>query len=494
MRCSFRGRRRAPFVILAAVTLLLGTGLAGAGCAGEGSGGSGEAAGAAPAADGAGDAYLPQAGNGGYQVEHYELTLDVDPASGAIEGDAVLTCEATQRLAAFDLDLAGLEVRSVAVDGAQAEFRRDGRELVVTCQQPVEAGQGFSAQVVYAGDPQPVEDAQSYTVGWQHTGDYIFTLDEPLGAATWFPVNDHPSDKATYTFRLTVPQPYTAVATGVLVETQVQGTDQTFVWEMRQPLASYLAGVSIGVYTLQEAMAPNGVPVRNYFASAVAGTTEPLFARVGDMLAYFAGQFGPYPFEVYGVVVPDTETEAAMENQTLSLYGSDVLERLVSDPTVRDIYLSHELAHQWFGDSVTITWWRDIWLNEGFATYASWLWLEHDQGAAALEMMVEQSMDMLRGRDYPPLSDPGIDGLFTPNVYRRGALTLHVLRSAVGDEVFFAILREWAARHQYGNATTEDFMDLVDELVPAASRAPVARLLDVWLNQEELPVLPGGGS
>jgi aminopeptidase N len=281
-----------------------------------------------------------------------------------------------------------------------------------------------------------------------------------------------------------------AVANGVLVETIDQGAARTFAWEMRQPLASYLAAVSIGEYVLEESEAPNGVPIRNYLASELAGTAHDLFTPTEAMVAYFAEQFGPYPFEAYGVVVPLADTDAAMENQTMSLFGSDVLERLSSGATVRDVYLAHELAHQWFGDSVSITRWADIWLNEGFATYASWLWLEHDQGPQALQAMVDESLRMLRGKDYPLLTDPGDDGLFSANVYRRGALTLHALRLTVGDEAFLGILREWAARYQYRNATTEDFMALVKELAPGVPAAELAGLFDAWLFQEDLPALP----
>jgi aminopeptidase N len=166
----------------------------------------------------------------------------------------------------------------------------------------------------------------------------------------------------------------------------------------------------------------------------------------------------------------------------------------MSDPTLSDAYLSHELAHQWFGDSVTITRWKDTWLNEGFATYASWLWLEHDQGKAAMTSAVQQSLAMLTDGHYPPLGDPGARGLFSENVYGRGALTLHALRLTVGDDTFFRILREWVSRYRYGNATTEDFIALVEEIAQGIPAADLAGLLDSWLYGEELPVLPGAAS
>lgn len=440
-------------------------------------------------AEGIGDPHLPSAGNGGYETLHYEIVLDFDPASGVIDCVTTIDCKATQDLTSFSLDLSGLEVSAVTVDGRTAEYRRDGDELIVASPGMLATGAEFAVGVAYSGRPEPIRDADLFWLGWQQVGNYVYTLDEPFGAATWYPVNDHPSDKATYTFRITAPKPYTAVANGVLIETVDQGADRTFTWDMRQPLASYLATISIGEYELQESRAPNGVLVRNYFASGLAGKAPPLFTPTGDMIAYFAEQFGPYPFDVYGVVVPMAATEAAMENQTISLFGTDLLERLSSGATTRDVYLSHELAHQWFGNSVTITRWEDIWLNEGFSTYASWLWLEHDQGPQALQAMVDESLRMLRGQDYPPLTDPG-DDLFSANVYRRGALALHAIRLTVGDAAFLDTLREWATRYQYGNATTEDFMALAGELAPAVPATQLSDLFHAWLFQEELPALP----
>ncbi len=184
----------------------------------------------------------------------------------------------------------------------------------------------------------------------------------------------------------------------------------------------------------------------------MAKAAHDAFSRTGEVIDYFAGLFGPYPFAAYGVVVPDGETGAAMENQTLSLFGRDVVEKRMSDPIAGPIFLSHELAHQWFGDSVTIEQWDDIWLNEGFATYASWLWLEHDQGRRALEDQVKLSQQQLSKSVEPPPGTPGAGDMFGTSVYRRGGLTLHALRLTVGDETFFRILRTWADRYRYGNA------------------------------------------
>jgi aminopeptidase N len=444
---------------------------------------------------GSGDPYFPSNGNGGYDVQHYAIILDIDPASGHIAGDTVVDATATQDLTAFYLDLLGLEVSAVEVDGRAAQFRREGQELKITCPVMVTAGSPFSARIWYSGVPTP-PTSKLFAMGWQRVGDVIYTLDEPQGAACWFPVNDTPADKATYDFRLTVPEPYTATANGVLVGNETtsnpsEETARTYRWQMDKPMASYLAAVSVDEYVL--GLGPEsstGVEMRNYFATDLADVAQEAFSRTGDVIDYFSSLFGPYPFTAYGVVVPDADIGAAMENQTLSLFGRDVLNKRMSDPVAGPLFLSHELAHQWFGDSVTIKRWDDIWLNEGFATYASWLWLAHDQGNGALQEMVQQSQQMLSNSVEPPPGTPGPDNLFGASVYRRGALTLHAVRLTVGDDTFFRILRTWAERYKYGNAETADFVALVKEEAAQVSAADIDALLDDWLYGQELPPLP----
>ncbi len=443
-----------------------------------------------------GDPYFPSSGNGGYDVQHYAITLDIDPKGGRIVGETTVDAIATQDLAALYLDLLGLEVSAVEVDGEAAEFKREGQELKILCPEMVAAGGRFSVKVSYAGVPTSL-DSKQFALGWQKVGDTIYTLDEPQGAACWFPVNDIPADKATYGFRLTVPEAYTATASGKLVGNEVASTPggeatHTYSWQMDKPMASYLAAVTVDRYVAEERPeSRTGVAIRDYYAVDLAAAAQKAFSSTAEVVDYFSGLFGPYPFEEYGVVVPDVDIGAAMEHQTLSLFGRDVLTKRMSDPVAGPMFLSHELAHQWFGNSVTIEQWDDIWLNEGFATYASWLWLEHDLGPAALETMVRQTLDTVSKSIEPPPGEPGSGHLFGVSTYLRGGLTLHALRLTVGDDVFFRILRTWTERYKYGNADTADFVALVKEEAGQVSPAEIEAFFEAWLYEDGAPALPG---
>ena len=324
-----------------------------------------------PGAEGAGDPYYPELGGGGYDVEHYALDVDVDMDAEAIVGLATITALATQDLSAFNLDLAGLEVDEVTVDGVAADFTHEGRELTITPAEPIAEGDSFEVVIDYGGEPRPYAEPSlgGAGIGWNFGDEYVYTASETSGAATWYPVNDHPSDKATYTLRITVPQPYVVAANGVLTETIESGDEVTYVWEMAQPMASYLGTVNIDTFEVQEYEAENGVRIRNYFPDTFADRAERVFADQDEMLVFFSDVFGDYPFDAYGAVLTRARLGFALETQTMSLFSASVA---MGAGGGAETVIAHELAHQWFGNSVTPTTWRDIWHNEGFATYASW--------------------------------------------------------------------------------------------------------------------------
>ncbi|MCD4684931.1 MAG: M1 family metallopeptidase [Anaerolineae bacterium] len=335
-----------------------------------------------------GDAYYPSLGNSGYDVLHYTIDLHADVDRDLISGTTTIEAHALDDLNTFHLDFAGLTVETVAVNDAAVDWDRVEHELIVIPLVPLPADEPFTVAVTYSGKPAGVQmSGIPFLTGWTNYGGGVFVASEPAGSAGWYPVNDHPLDKATYTFRITVPQPYVVAANGVLTETLDDGDQTTYVWEMRQPLASYLATVNIDEFVRVEETGPHGLPIRNYFPPDLVDQATLEFAKTADMIAYFEDVFGPYPFEAYGVVVADTGFPFALETQTISLFSRS----WISGAGAAESAVAHELAHQWFGNSVSLSDWQDIWLNEGFAVYAEWLWFGHQDGPERLDELVRST-------------------------------------------------------------------------------------------------------
>ena len=438
------------------------------------------------ASDGIGDVYYPQLGNGGYDTLHYIIDLTVDMANDTIDGNVTIEAQATTDLASFNLDFEGFTITDITVNDEPASYQRDEPELTITPANPLNEGDAFTVEVVYNGEPRPImPEAISILNGWNRYDDGVYVMNEPEGAAAIYPNNNHPLDKATHTFRITVPKPYVVAANGQLQDTIDNGSTTTYVWEASDLMASYLMTLGITDYVVQTETGPNNLPIRNYFPRDIADESEDAFARTSEMLAFFNEVFGPYPFEAYGVVVADTDLSFALETQTISLFGRNAA---TADPENIEPVVAHELAHQWFGNSVSPEQWQDIWLNEGFATYASWLWLEYIEGSEALAATVQRTHASLRENysTLPPPGNPPSDNLFNPNVYQRGALTLHSLRLRVGDEAFFDILRAYAEQYKYGNASTDDFIAIAEEV----SGQELEDLFQEWLYVQALPSLP----
>lgn len=435
---------------------------------------------AQPGAAGLGDVFYPALGNGGYDALDYTVDLRVDVEANSIAGATTLAARATQALSAFNLDLFGLDVGAISVNGQAARFSRSGSELTVTPVQPITAGAIFTTRVSYRGSPITISDSgiPRIPLGWQRQATGTFVASEPSGAMNWYPVNNHPRDKATYSFRITVPKPYMVAANGVLKETLDAGDSATtFVWRMDQPMASYLATVHIGLYDIEEQPGPGGIRIRNYFPRATPDTVRRAFDRTPDMLAFMESRVGPYPFAEYGVVLLTNDSTWALETQTLSIFGA----RGASEDTI-----FHELSHQWFGNSLSPAQWQDTWLNEGFATYYSALWQEKNRGRGQLEnIMRSHYTTVSSGRVGPPYVRE-VDELFGSAVYLRGALTLHALRVMAGEASFDKIMRTYYARYQYGVASTEDFLAAVSEVAGAKAAAA----LKPWIYDLELPPYP----
>jgi len=435
-----------------------------------------------PGAPGLGDAYYPTLGNGGYDAQHYALDIDVDMETEAIAARLALTAVATQDLSSFNLDLVGLDVGRVTVDGEAATFTRDDveHELVIVPATPLASGAEFVATVEYGGVPQLVEDPGVPFipgVGWWRlkTGGLI-VMSEPSGTRGWVPCNDHPLDKATWSFAITTDAKWVVAANGICTERVEKDGRVTSRFEARDPMASYLATICIDDFDVIESTGPNGLPLTHYFykveddekrAQSRAG-----FDRTEEMLVLFDELFGPYPFECYGGVMVDERVGGALETQTIPVYSKGADESTVA----------HELAHQWFGNCVSPKGWDHLWLNEGFASYASWLWAEHLEGPEELERLAVRSYAGVRRMGPPADTGPVI---FGPSVYMRGAWTLHALREEVGDDAFFSILRTWAERYHDAAADTAEFIALSEEV----SGQDLEAFFQGWLYDETPPTV-----
>ena len=427
------------------------------------------------------DPYVGDFGNGGYDVAAYVLDLDWDPDAEHLTGTTRIDATATQALSTFNLELTGFDVDAISIDGADAEFNREGVEIEIRPSLPLSEGDQFVTIVQYSGTPvdnEFVSGDVGRPSGWHTRDGFAYVAGEPLSASTFHPVNDHPSDKALFTYRISAPSDLTVAANGTLEDKTVDGDRTTWTFDMADPQATYLTTLVIGDFTVvDDGASESGVPVRNVIDTDLVDRIGPVFDAQPAMIDAFEELFGPYPFEVYGAVVVNDSFGGALETQTLSIFGADVLGFGDAQAVV-----AHELAHQWFGNDVSLERWEDIWLNEGFATYSEALWNEASNPDFSYE-------DWIRGLALagPALErhvqDPGPEELFSPQVYLRGALTLHALRVRVGDDVFFEILRTWNERFGGANATTADFQSLAEEL----SREELGEFFDEWLRADALP-------
>ncbi len=434
-------------------------------------------------APGIGDPYFPDMGNSGYDVQHYDLTIRVDMIRGTIQAKAEIAARSLQTLGRFDLDLNGFTISSVRVDGEAAAFEHDQGELVITPQELIPAQALFTVDVQYAGAAgnQAGTGSNGYVDGWNFYSGGVIVAGEPDGAETWFPSNNHPRDKATYAFHVTVAKPFVIAANGVLRGKTDAGNGQwTFDWAMEQPMASYLATIAIGNFNLTAGASPQGIPIRDYVDANIPSNVAQPLQVLPAALDYFSTLFGPYPFADCGAVVHDFPLDFSLEDQTIIIFGDTFLD---------DQVVVHELAHQWFGDSVSLSEWKDIWLNEGFASYAEDLWLEHTQGDPAMTQDLRQRYQYsarITSAQAVLIGDPGPDNLFDELVYDRGALTLHALRLKVGDRAFFKILHDYYERYRYGNATTPDFIAVAEEI----SGTDLTNFFQDWLYRLPLPDIP----
>ncbi|WP_457963694.1 M1 family metallopeptidase [Arthrobacter sp. D1-29] len=518
------------------------------------------------------DSYTPGHGSADFSVSRYELYLDYRVATNRLDAHVTVAGTAISRLQSVMLNLSGLQVIKVRVDGKRpARFiQREGR-LVITPAAPLAPGSEFSLDIRYEGRPGPLRGNWG-DVGWEELTDGVLVAGQPTGAPSWFPCNDHPSRKASFGFTVTTDMNYQVVCNGTLVSRHSKASRETWVYEQAEPLATYLATVQIGRYdivplagsasgtgaaiagagpavanggaTIRAARAAvgdipvtaipatgaaitsagaavggsgvpvtgagaaitsagaavGGIPARAIPVTAIPATgsgvrqlvaapavlmdrAQEALVRQHEMMATFEACFGTYPFQSYTVVVPDDELEIPLEAQSLSIIGRNHLDLRWESQRL----IAHELAHQWFGNSLTASSWKDIWLHEGFACYAEWLWSEASgQGSAAAR--AEAAWEGLASKPQDlRIGDPGPELMFDDRVYKRGALALHALRTAVGDALFFGLLRAWTERNCFGSVSTGDLTELAQELCGSVPGFDAEGILHPWLYESVLP-------
>jgi aminopeptidase N len=434
-----------------------------------------------------GDAYIAQSGDVNVSVDHYDLALDYKISTNRLSGTATIRGHVVAAASALSFDLVGLRASRVRVAGDRsANYRQTDRKLRVVLGSPLAAGEAFEVTVTYAGAPRPRRSRWG-TIGWEELEDGVIVASQPTGAPTWFPCNDVPSDKATYRIVFTTDAAYTVVAGG-LTSRSSRGGKTTWTFEREAPTATYLMTVQIGRYVTERIAfgdAPGRVRGEISYPVPLAARVHADLADLPRMMAVFEEAFGPYPLPDYSVVVTADVLEIPLEAQGVGIFGANHIDGAGGSERL----IAHELAHQWFGNSVGVAQWSDIWLNEGFACYAEWIWSERSGGHSAhAKAFAHHTRLRLLSKDLT-LSDPGPDLMFDDRVYKRGALTLHALRLTIGDELFFTVVRAWAAEFRWRTATTADFVALAERV----SGLQVAPMLRRWLDEKSLPPLPRAG-
>jgi aminopeptidase N len=426
------------------------------------------------------DEYLPNNGNPGYRVSRYELELEYKVAINRLSGTATIVAVALTELQQLTLDLSSaLAVSKVSVNGKRAaQFSCRGGKLRIRLASKLASGAALSIVVRYGGPPRPLQSLWG-DVGFEELIDGALVAGQPNGAASWFPCNDHPSAKAAFRIQISTESRYRAVANGKLVSRRVRASQTVWTYEQPEPTSTYLVTLQIGTYQMAR-LARTPVPIQAALPERLRDNFDHDFARQPQMMKLFVELFGPYPLaNGYTVVVTDDLLEIPLEAQGISIFGANHCDGTRGSERL----IAHELAHQWFGNSVTARRWRDIWLHEGFACYAEWLWSERSGGPSADEL-ARRHHEQLRAKPQDLLlADPGPREMFDDRVYKRGALTLHTLRLRLGDEKFFALLKDWATRYRYGNVVTDDFTALAANYSGESLRP----LWDAWLYSTPVP-------
>jgi aminopeptidase N len=400
--------------------------------------------------------FFPRSGNRGYDVRHYDVSLGYQPRSGQLTVRDVVEARATSGLGKFSLDLDGLKVTSVAVDGEAAEYSRGRGKVKIVPEAPIAKGDAFTVVLRYQGQPRKVTDPDGSTEGWYRTKDGAAGVGEPVGTAAWLACNNAPRDKASFDIQITVPAGVKAISNGRLVSRQKLDRRVRWSWSEPAPMASYLALVDIGSGKLVTGHIGK-LPTWTLVDPRLVAKSRAAIDSLPEIIRFESQIYGPYPFAAAGSVVDVADLEYALETQTRPIYA------FPPDRTT----VVHETAHQWFGDSVSLQRWPNIWLNEGFATWTQWYFAEQHGGRTAQQVFAELYRRPASETGFwdPPSGHPGqAKNLFAVSTYVRGAMALQALRDKIGTHDLLRIMRTWATEHRHSNGDIEGFIALSNKI------------------------------
>ncbi|MFF3335604.1 M1 family metallopeptidase [Streptomyces sp. NPDC002888] len=439
------------------------------------------------------DPVFPSLGNDGYRVCAYHLDLAYDATTTLVDASATLTLRTTECLSSLSLDALGLDIRTVRVGGRAATFEQAEEKLRITPAEPLPKQARTTVRVEYTADPRR---ALPHTA-WVPTPDGFAVCPQPNSAHTVFPCNDHPSDKADFTFRVTVPSGLSGVASGQLVCTEHLDGDRTaYTYRSRAPIATELVQITVGDYVVKPRQGPHGLPLRDVVPTARAEALEPALALTPGLIEWIEQRLGAYPFETYGLLPCNSDDPKAfdftgLETQTLTLYKPNYL---LQEEKKIGSHMVHELVHSYFGNSVSPATWADLWLNEGHADFYGLLY-RYERGwtdSLGLTTMEARMKDTYaRGDQWRqlsgPVAAPNAVNLFDSQRYLGGVLVLYALRQLIGEDAFHAVERAFLARYRDASASTEDYIAVAS----AVSGQDVSGFLREWLFGTTTPRMPG---
>ena len=446
--------------------------------------------GVAAAQPAAGPAAKPQPG---IDVQNYDFALTLSDTTDRIAGTATVRLRVTtDTLSAVRLDLigrsageeTGMRVLSVSEDEQAVPYRHS--DALLRLRPPtLAAGQTRTFRIRYTGAP-----ADGLIIGTNQHGDRTFFGDNwPNRARHWLPVVDHLSDKATVTFRVTAPAQYQVVSNGALVRDSTSGGTRYTQWRSDVPLPPKVMVIGVADFAVDTAGTVDGVPVQSWVYPEDRGVGFTDLGQAPPILRFFEERLGPYPYQKLANV-QSTTRYGGMENAASIFYS----ETAVADGEDDTSLLAHEIAHQWFGNTVTEADWPHLWLSEGVATYLTGLYLEHARGEAALRRYMDQARSrVVRFHEQNP-NEPLVDTTFSDpnellntNPYQKGAWVLHMLRREVGTDPFWAGLRAYYERYRNGNASTRDFRAVMEDV----TGQDLKRFFDQWTRRPGHPVIEG---